>query len=115
MEIVGLADGEDLEEKVYEQRDVERDQKKSGDSEFVSASRKNVGSLPIDVFGILDQEIFSDHPIVCRGRYGKLQARIRETAPGHVVSNLGLRVRRNDVGAALSCVLDNSFLFKFRP
>jgi hypothetical protein len=63
-----LSNGEDFEQQIYKEGDIEGDKKKCRDPEFVAAPRKNIRSLPINIFRILDQQIFRDHPIVSRRR-----------------------------------------------
>ena len=66
------ANRQDFEQKVYKQGDVESDQEERRNAELISRAGKNVGGLPVNIFGIFDQEILCHHTVVCRRWNGEL-------------------------------------------
>src|SRR4030095_13108529 len=59
-----LTYSQNLQQQVHKKSDIKGNQEERGDPEFVATARKDICGLPVDVFGISDQQIFGGHAIV---------------------------------------------------
>ena len=65
-----LMDSQNFKQEIDKERNVKGDQEKRRNAEFVSAAGENICGFPINIFGILNQKILGNHPVVswCRNR-----------------------------------------------
>jgi hypothetical protein len=63
-----LTGSHNFQQEIDKERNVKGDQEEGRNAEFISVAGENVCGFPIDIFGVLNQKILGNHPVISRRR-----------------------------------------------